>query len=102
MSSILELSNEILIPLIVKQLTIEANNYKSSDDYFKCELENNLLIIKGVNYIVYGNSCWEDSKEETKYTTFNSFDSSKIGEFFNSLLIDEQTIHDKFNNHPDY
>ena len=37
MSSILELSNEILIPLIVKQLTIEANNYKSSDDYFKCE-----------------------------------------------------------------
>lgn len=94
---ILDLDDQTLIQLFFKQLSLEAQNYKYSDSHFSCELINNEIIIKDVTLNVYGNSCWEDSKEERETTCAKSFDESVIGDFFNSLLLDEYHIHNNFN-----
>jgi len=99
---ILDLNDEILTELCFKQLQKEAEKYKYSNDYFSCELVNNDIIIKDVTLNVYGNSCWEDSKEEREITCAKSFDESVIGDFFNNLLLSEFYIHEHLNEDENY
>lgn len=95
---IVDLNEDTLKDLIFEHLLVEANNYKYSDTYFSFVWNDSKthIIYEDVDLIVYGNSCWEDSKEEKENTKCSFLNHNNFGEFFDSFLIPDYIIHKKF------
>lgn len=91
---IFETPTDILKDLIFDHLLIEATKCQYSSDFFsfKWNDDKSMIIHEDVDYVVDGNSCWEDSEQTTKYTSARSFDDNTIGEFFNYFLIDYNLV----------
>lgn len=95
---IFELSDDILKDLIFDHLLVEATNrqYDSTFFSFKWNEDKSILIHEDVDFVVDGNSCWEDSKQTTKHTSAYYFNDNEIGEFFTSFLIPDYIIQQRY------
>lgn len=95
---ILEVSPDILKDLIFDHLFIEANKNKYSEDFFsfKWNDDQSSIIYEDIDFVVDGNSCWEDSEQTEKHTCAHRFNYSEIGEFFNGFLVQEYKIHQQY------
>lgn len=93
--NIIDISPDILKELIFNHLLIEAKKHKYSEDFFSFnwDKDQSSIIYEDIDFVVDGNSCWEDSQQTEKHTSAHSFNYSEIGEFFNSFLVEDYKIH---------
>lgn len=102
---ILDLSNEVLKDLIFSHLLIEVTKHKYSEDFFsfRWNEKKDTIIYEDVDLVVHGNSCWEDSLEQKKYTSVHKFDDNNLGEFFNYFLLSQDIVEKMYeHNFDDY
>lgn len=95
---IIDLNEDTLKDLIFEHLLLESHKCKYSEDYFSFHWNEDKthIVYEDVDLIVYGNSCWEDSKEEKKNTQCSSLNDNSFGEFFDSFLIPSYILHTQF------